>query len=108
MRELLIRYLLGELDVHEQRQLEERLRDSPRLQNELAHLQTCFAAARDTEYSAEAPPQGLARRVTDSVCGGNPSAEFGRSAAVAEPPVGALGWSLADMTVAGGVFSAVS
>ena len=52
MRELLIRYLLGELDATEQRRLEDELRDSPTLQRELAHLQTCFAAARDIEPCA--------------------------------------------------------
>ena len=108
MRELLIRYLLGELDTREQAQLEERLRNSPELQSELAHLQTCFAAARETDYSAGEPPRGLARRVTDSVCGDSGSAGFARAAAVADPPPAALGWSLADMTVAGGVFLAVS
>jgi len=108
MRELLIRYLLGELDAHEQRQLEERLRTSAELRSELAHLQSCFAAARETDQAADEPPRGLARRVTDSVCGDNPPRPVAPAAAEIEPPSSALGWSLADMTVAGGVLLAVS
>ncbi len=106
MRELLIRYLLGELDATQQRRLEDELRDSPPLQRELVHLQACFAAARDIEPSRDEPPSGLARRVTDSVCGD--SGSFRAQAAEVEPPAGVLGWSLADLTVAGGVVMAVS
>jgi hypothetical protein len=106
MRELLIRYLLGELDATEQRRLEDELRNSPALQRELARLQACFAAAREVDHSRDEPPSGLARRVTDSVCGD--SGSFRAQAALVEPPAGALGWSLADLTVAGGVVLAVS
>jgi hypothetical protein len=106
MRELLIRYLLGELDATEQRRLEDELRNSPALQRELSHLQACFAAARDVDHSRDDPPSGLARRVTDSVCGD--SGSFRAQAAPVEPPAGVLGWSLADLTVAGGVVMAVS
>jgi prepilin-type processing-associated H-X9-DG protein len=69
-------------------------------------LQTCFAAARDVDHSGDEPPCGLARRVTDSVCGD--SGSFRAPAAEVEPPAGVLGWSLADLTVAGGVVLAVS
>ena len=105
MRELLIRYLLGELDAAQQRRLEDELRNSPELRRELAHLQACFSAAQDRGSVSDEPPCGLARRVTDSVCG---DSGFTRSTAEAEPPAGVLGWSLADLTVAGGVFLAVS
>jgi hypothetical protein len=105
MRELLIRYLLGELDAAQQRRLEDELRNSPGLRRELAHLQSCFSAAQETRHAGDEPPCGLARRVTDSVCG---DSGFTRSTAEAEPPAGVLGWSLADLTVAGGVFLAVS
>ena len=67
MRDLLIRYLLGELEFHEQRQLEERLRTSPELQRELAYLRTCFAAARDTSSESKELPRGLAERTTRRV-----------------------------------------
>jgi hypothetical protein len=105
MRELLIRYLLGELDASQQRRLEDELRNSPELRRELAHLQNCFAAAQNVDYASDEPPCGLAQRVTDSVCG---DSGFTRSTDEVEPPAGVLGWSLADLTVAGGVFLAVS
>lgn len=108
MRELLIRYLLGELDAQQQQHVEQRLRDSTDLRRELAHLQSCFAAARETDQSADQPPRGLARRVTDSVCGDSVAADLRPAAAEADPPAAALSWSLADMTVAGGVFLAIS
>ena len=116
MRELLIRYLLGELDAGEQRTLEQRLRESPELRRELEHLQDCFAAARDADDSAEGLPRGLAQRTTERVTGspcGHGKVRYAGAAALAssegvDPPVGALGWSLADLTVAGGVFLAVS
>jgi hypothetical protein len=106
MRERLIRYLLGELDDSEQRRLEDELRNSPTLERELAHLRACFAAACEVDPSRDEPPSGLARRVTDSVCGD--SGSFRAQAASVEPPAGVLGWSLADLTVAGGVMLAVS
>ena len=105
MRELLIRYLLGELDAPQQRRLEDELRNSPELRRELAHLRSCFSAAQEADHAGDEPPCDLARRVTDSVCG---DSGFTRSTAQAEPPAGVLGWSLADLTVAGGVFLAVS
>jgi hypothetical protein len=117
MRELLIRYLLGELDAGQQRQLEERLGNSPELQHELAYLRTCFAAARDAESGAEQLPLGLAertaQRITDSGsmrCRGRAadSTASTTAAAAVDVPPSALGWSLADLTVAGGVFLAVS
>jgi hypothetical protein len=47
MRELLIRYLLGELDSQEHDQLHAELRRNPELRSELAHLRACFAANQD-------------------------------------------------------------
>ena len=114
MRELLIRYLLGELDADEQRLLEARLRESPELRRELAHLRSCFAAACQPNDESEDPPSGLAERTAHRVtaCSGDDTLQgelAGRSvSAVADPPSGVLGWSLADLTVAGGVFLAVS
>jgi hypothetical protein len=107
MRELLIRYLLGELDATQQRRLEGELRNSAELRRELAHLKACFAAARENDPPDD-PPCGLAQRVTDSVCGDSTASGFRRTTQGAEPPAGVLGWSLADLTVAGGVFLAVS
>lgn len=119
MRDLLVRYLLGELDDDEQRELEEQLRNSPELRQELAYLHRCFSAADQAKQGAAEPPRGLAARVTGRVCGDDcaapddateqpyhdPRAE--RAAVAAEPPAGTLGWNLADLTVAAGVVLAV-
>jgi hypothetical protein len=118
MRDLLVRYLLGELDDREQRALEEQLRTSPELRDELAYLKHCFSAAEDPRQGASEPPRGLAERVTGLVCGqadvwaAGAGKEMCRSTqaklAAAEPPAGTLGWNLADLTVAAGVVLAVS
>jgi hypothetical protein len=115
MRELLIRYLLGELDAHEQEALQQRLATSAELRRELAHLRRCFATSCQDEESSPAPPRGLAERTTERVAGvhGEDSQEtyFGSARSIAEssdPSAGVLGWSLADLTVAGGVILAVS
>lgn len=114
MRELLIRYLLGELSEPEREEVQRRLDADPTLRRELAYLRSCLAAARESDPSTPEPPRGLAERTTVRVaCGPNepfdaPSRRAAALAAVAEPPVGVLGWSLADLTVAGGVVLAVS
>jgi hypothetical protein len=117
MRELLIRYLLGELDAGQQQQLEERLRTSPELERELAYLRTCFAAARDTDSAVARFPRGLAKRTARRVtAAGDTSVRSGaadfsletETITGVDPPASSLGWSLADLTVAGGVFLAVS
>jgi type II secretory pathway pseudopilin PulG len=118
MRDLLVRYLLGELDDREQRDLEQQLRSSPELRQELAYLQRCFSAADDARQDAPQPPPGLAARVTGRVCGddivaaagaGNEDSRYAMrpAAATVDPPAGVLGWSLADLTVAAGVVLAV-
>lgn len=117
MRELLIRYLLGELQPSEQQDLQRRLAASPELRRELAHLRNCFAASCQIDEPAE-PPRGLAQRTTERVAGFDCHGDAAMPVfsphcvtAIAEatdPPAGALGWSLADLTVAGGVVLAVS
>jgi hypothetical protein len=115
MREVLIRYLLGELDEIEQRALQQRLAASPELRRELAHLRTCFAASCHGEELSAAPPRGLAERTSERVAGVHSDHDEAMSLATGQPisaptdpPAGALGWSLADLTVAGGVMLAVS
>lgn len=114
MRELLIRYLLGELGADEHREVQARLSNSPELQQELARLRQCFAAHQDDDAAAAVPPSGLAARTTERVTGCSESAEAAAAGERAvfthggDPPPEILGWSLADLTVAGGVMLAVS
>jgi prepilin-type processing-associated H-X9-DG protein len=114
MRELLIRYLLGELDADERVALQAQLQANPELRQQLARLRECFAAHQDDELEANGPPRGLAERTaervtqcedTSTVLNSCHAAEFN---AMGDPPAGILGWSLADLTVAGGVMIAVS
>jgi hypothetical protein len=115
MRELLVRYLLGELNSQEQEQLEAQLRDSPEMRRELEYLRACLPGG-DEDYDVARPatgaPRGLAERTLGRVCGDGPCEEISRSpaevAAAYDPPQGTPSWSLADLTVAGGVFLAIS
>src|SRR4051812_25042183 len=110
MREQLIRYLLGELDADERRDLQSRLKSSPELRAELEQLRTCFAASQDEDLFAPDAPSGLAARTAGRVVSGeasNSNSLCARSGSqlshASEAPAGILGWSLADLTVAGGV-----
>jgi hypothetical protein len=113
MREQLIRYLLGELDADERRELRAMLRDNPELQKELEHLRECFAAGQDDDEDEPLPPRNLAERTAERIV---ESDEYELEAALRNPPMhdedgrpaGVLGWSLADLAVAGGVILAVS
>jgi hypothetical protein len=120
MRDQLVRYLLGELNAQEREQLEAELRDSPELQRELAYLQACLPGdcdAGDDEDDRESvpaasAPRGLAERTLDRICSGLPCGEATRDPAAVtaayDPPASPPSWSIADLTVAGGVFLAVS
>jgi hypothetical protein len=114
MRELLIRYLLGELDAEERREVQSRLQSSPELRCELAQLRSCFAANQEEDLCAPEPPNGLAARTAGRVtsCGESSDVLAARHGAAfapsGDPPAGILGWSLADLAVAGGVMLAVS
>jgi hypothetical protein len=115
MRELLIRYLLGELDEREHDEVQRRLADSAELRRELAHLRSCFSSSCQSDDLAAEPPTGLAERTTERVAGsdgdGDEESAWVSSRAIhdaSDVPAGALGWSLADLTVAGGVVLAVS
>ena len=70
MREQLIRYLLGELDADERRDLQSRLKSSPELRAELEQLRSCFAANQDDDLFAPDAPSGLAARTAGLVVGG--------------------------------------
>jgi hypothetical protein len=122
MRDLLVRYLLGELDTEKRELLEEQLRQSPELRRELEYLRGCLPSVEKPEPMLAGPPLGLAERTVDRVAdvasGGPLEDEAARDRATAEralvasyavePPISLPSWSLADLTVAGGVFLAVS
>jgi hypothetical protein len=118
MRDLLVRYLLGELDVDERRWLEERLSDSPELRRELAYLRECLPEAGDTCKPAAEPPSGLAERTVERISDWDSEPDGRRLETI---PCGASAfsgevfsgsatpyWSFVDLTVAGGVLLAVS
>lgn len=115
MREQLIRYLMGELDDDERRQVRALLRENPALQQELQHLRDCLAANQDGDEELEPKPsRNLASRTAQFI---SDSDEFeieqatkraGTMTSDGDPPAGVLGWSLADLAVAFGVMMAVS
>src|SRR5437868_11121630 len=67
MREQLIRYLLGELEADERRELHIRLKTDPGLREELARLRACFAEHQNDTVPTEGPPRGLAARTAGRV-----------------------------------------
>jgi hypothetical protein len=76
-------------------------------------LRECFAAHQDDEFSEDAPPRDLAARTAERVAESDdawevPAADKPGFHPAGDPPAGILGWSLADLTVAGGVMLAVS
>ena len=94
--------------------MQQQLAASPELRRELAHLRSCFAAAAKADECSAEPPRGLAERTTERVAVVMAAARqrFWRRAwrrsARLRSAGRALGWSLADLTVAGGVILAVS
>ena len=122
MRELLVRYLLGELNSQEQEQLEAQLRDSPELRRELEYLRACFSGGSD-DLRLRRREHGAPRRATPRAASPNArSIAFAairtlrryhtqlrpKSPPLTISPPGTPSWSLADLTVAGGVFLAIS
>jgi hypothetical protein len=113
MREQLIRYLLGELDANERRELRARLEADPELQLELEQLRSCVASNHEENDDEFSPPSSLAERTARQVKHCNEEnyealAACSHRSSASDPPAGVLGWSLADLTVAGGVMLAVS
>ncbi len=108
MRELLIRYLLGELDDAEQRQLETRLAQSPELSRELEHLRACFGEVESAVAAAGDPPRGLAERTALQATNWDDDSPPRPAVSQVDPPSSSVGWSLADISVAAGVLLAVS
>jgi hypothetical protein len=112
MRDLLIRYLLGELDDAQQRQLEARVRESADLRRELEYLRGCFGGPSvEGPTPIDEPPPDLARRTAEHIGSLDDKAPFPPAASLAaatEAPPAPVTWSLADISVAAGVFLAVS
>jgi Protein of unknown function (DUF1559) len=116
MRDQFVRYLLGELNSSEREQLEAQLRDSPEMQREFDYLRNCLSGGCDEAEldppPAEDAPRGLAARTLGRICGDEPCGDIAHSpteiAAAYAGPAGTPSWSLADITVAGGVFLAIS
>mgnify|MGYP001457212041 CR=1 FL=1 len=110
MRDLLIRYLLGELDGPERTQLEAQLDTSPELRRELAYLQACLPAEPKPPAADEPPPDLASRTLERITCGGCDPADEDHLALVAavDPPASSARWSMADLTAAAGMFLAVS
>ncbi|MGD9634981.1 MAG: hypothetical protein AB7G28_25605 [Pirellulales bacterium] len=119
MRDQLVRYLLGELNQQEQEQLEAALRDSADLRREFEHLKKCLPGpedlAADDDFdrpAAAGAAAGLAERTLDRICGEGPCCKKSHTpaeiSAAYDAPAGTPSWSLADLTVAGGVFLAIS
>src|SRR5687768_9530297 len=98
MRELLIRYLLGELEPHEHDEVQRQLAANPELRRELAHLRSCFSSSLESEDDPAEPPRGLAERTAVRVSESDsydalPSRESTLTESY-DPPAGALGWNL--------------
>jgi hypothetical protein len=116
MRDLLVRYLLGELTPQQTEQLEAELRDSPELQRELAYLQACMSGGGSEDDGCDEdldrPASSLCERTLGNISGEWPAACRQHSpaeiSAAYDEPSCAPSWSLADITVAGGVFLAIS
>lgn len=118
MRDLLVRYLLGELDSDQRRQLENELQNSPELRNELDYLRACYVSAQADQPTSDELPSGLAERTVgriescdsddDLVGDGTPTRQLAPCPAFDSLPGSAASWSMADLTVATGVFLAVS
>lgn len=116
MRDLLVRYLMGELNSQEAEQLEATLRDSPEMRRELEYLRSCMLSGCDDEDLDRPPtddaPTGLSERTLGRICGDDRCEKVERTpaevAAAYDRPAGTPSWSLADLTVAGGVFLAIS
>lgn len=115
MREQLIRYLMGELDDEECRQVRLQLRENPALQQELQRLRECLAVNRDgDEELGPVPSRNLAARTAQFISDSDEyelekaAAQAGTMTSAGDPPAGVLGWSLADLSVAFGVMMAVS
>src|SRR3712207_4422780 len=99
MRELLIRYLLGELEPHEHDAVHRQLAESPELRKELARLRECFADSCRSEEDPDGPPRGLAERTAVRVSESGTHANMKAAQASRangfdghDTPPGALGW----------------
>jgi hypothetical protein len=124
MHDLLVSYLLGEIDDQKRRLVEEKLRNDPALREKLEHLRHCLGLDEGqscNEGSAqELPPHDLASRTSERVASvadsgifegcestAFSSLGFASREATSETAAGTSSWTVADLTVATGVVLAI-
>ena len=115
MHDLLVGYLLDELDDDQRRIVEERLRRDPAFRRQLAHLSRCLGQDRNAENLPTEPPRGLAERTARNIAHATDSGEFclpnkyGYSSIgfADDDSRGQSHWTVVDMAVATGVVLAV-
>ncbi len=115
MHDLLVGYLLDELDDDQRRIVEERLRRDPDFRRQLAHLSRCLGQDRNAENLPTEPPRGLAERTARNIAHATDSGEFrlpnkyGYSSIgfADDDSRGQSHWTVVDMAVATGVVLAV-
>lgn len=67
MRELLLAYLFGQLDMHERDQVERALAEKPQLREELRRLQDCLEAKEQGDGASCEPPADLVKRTCERI-----------------------------------------
>ncbi len=115
MHDLLVGYLLDELDDDQRRIVEERLRHDPAFRRQLAHLSRCLGQDRNAENLPTEPPRGLAERTARNIAHAADSGEFQLANQYGYSSIGFADgdsrgkshWTVVDMAVATGVVLAV-
>ena len=116
MHDLLVGYLLDELDDDQRRIVEQRLRHDPAFRRQLAHLSRCLGRDRNAENLPTEPPRGLAERTARNIAHAADSGEFQLANQYGYSSIGFADgdsrgksqWTVVDMAVATGVVLAVA
>jgi hypothetical protein len=106
MTDELVAYLLDDLCPDRRAEVERRLATDPQWQREFERLKECFATSDDPAKCIDDPPRDLVKRTCR--CVERADQKPSRFAAAFASPValgGSSTWSLADLTVAGGVLA---
>ena len=115
MHDLLVGYLLDELDDDQRRIVEERLRHDLDFRRQLAHLSRCLGQDRNAKNLPAEPPRGLAERTTRNIAHASDSGEYRLPNKYGYSSLGFADegsrrkshWTVVDMVVATGVVLAV-